>query len=55
LLDPPIDAPPVDRESGDGDGALGQLPFYLDKMLPKTIGQPLVGGPSSITTQNHSS
>jgi hypothetical protein len=38
---------PVNRESGTGVGAIGQLHLYLDDMFPKTIGQPLFGGTSS--------
>jgi len=38
---------PVNRASGTGVGALGQLHLYLDDMFPKTIGQPLIGGTST--------
>jgi hypothetical protein len=38
---------PVNRASGTGVGALGQLHLYLDDMFPTTIGQPLIGGSST--------
>lgn len=38
---------PVNRASGTGVGALGQLHLYLDDMFPKTVGQPLIGGGST--------
>ena len=38
---------PVNRESGSGVGALGQLHLYLDDMFPTTVGQPLFGGTSA--------
>jgi hypothetical protein len=34
---------PVNRDSGRGVGAIGQLHFYLDDIFPKGIGQPLFG------------
>src|SRR5277367_446209 len=37
---------PINRESGSGVGALGQLHLYLDDMFPTTVGQPLFGGTS---------
>jgi hypothetical protein len=36
---------PVNRASGVG--VLGQLHLYLDDMFPTTIGQPLLGGPTT--------
>jgi hypothetical protein len=38
---------PINRESGSGVGALGQLHLYLDDMFPATVGQPLFGGTSA--------
>ena len=38
---------PINRESGSGVGALGQLHLYLDDMFPTTVGQPLLGGTSA--------
>src|ERR1700733_15134555 len=38
---------PVNAQSGHGIGVLGQLHIYLDDIFPKTIGQPLIGGPSA--------
>ena len=38
---------PVNRESGHGIGAIGQLHLYLDDMFPNTLGQPLIGGSTS--------
>ncbi len=38
---------PVNRQSGSGVGALGQLHLYLDDMFPTSIGQPLIGGNSA--------
>jgi hypothetical protein len=35
---------PINRQSGTGVGAIGQLHLYLDDMFPSTIGQPLFGG-----------
>ncbi len=32
---------PVNRESGDGVGGMGQLHLYLDDIFPNTYGQPL--------------
>jgi hypothetical protein len=32
---------PVNRESGDGVGGMGQLHLYLDDIFPDTYGQPL--------------
>lgn len=43
---------PVNRQSGRGIGAIGQVHFYLDDIAPTTIGRPLftssinAGGPS---------
>jgi len=34
---------PINRESGGGIGALGQLHLYLDDIFPTTYGQPLFG------------
>jgi hypothetical protein len=39
---------PVNRASGTGVGVLGQLHLYLDDMFPTTIGQPLLGGASTL-------
>ena len=33
---------PVNRASGDGAGAMGQLHFYLDDIFPDTYGRPLI-------------
>jgi hypothetical protein len=38
---------PINRESGNGVGVLGQLHLYLDDMFPTTVGQPLFGGSSA--------
>lgn len=32
---------PVNRQSGTGVGAIGQLHFYLDDIFPQTIGRPI--------------
>jgi len=32
---------PVNRDSGDGVGGMGQLHLYLDDIFPNTYGQPL--------------
>jgi hypothetical protein len=32
---------PVNRESGSGVGAIAQLHFFLDDILPTTIGRPI--------------
>jgi hypothetical protein len=43
---------PINRQSGRGIGAIGQLHFYLDDIAPTTLGRPLfsssinTGGPS---------
>jgi hypothetical protein len=43
---------PINRQSGRGIGAIGQLHFYLDDIAPTTLGRPLftnsitAGGPS---------
>ena len=43
---------PINRQSGRGVGAIGQLHFYLDDIAPTTLGRPLfsssinTGGPS---------
>ena len=42
---------PVNRESGHGIGAIGQLHFYLDDMFPKVFGQPLFGGSATPSQQ----
>ena len=38
---------PVNAASGHGIGVLGQLHLYLDDIFPKTVGQPLLGGPTA--------
>jgi hypothetical protein len=38
---------PVNRYSGHGIGAIGQLHLYLDDMFPTTLGQPLIGANST--------
>jgi hypothetical protein len=38
---------PVNRDSGSGVGAMGQIHFYLDDMFPTTLGQPLFGAKST--------
>jgi len=34
---------PVNRESGSGVGVIGQLHFFLDDLLPNTLGRPIFG------------
>jgi hypothetical protein len=36
---------PVNRASGDGVGVIGQFDLYLDDILPKSIGRPLLAAP----------
>jgi hypothetical protein len=35
---------PVNRESGSGIGAIAQLHFYVDDILPQSLGRPIFGG-----------
>ena len=39
---------PINGASGSGVGFLGQVHLYLDDMFPKTLGQPLIGGTSTV-------
>jgi hypothetical protein len=34
---------PVNRESGSGVGVIGQVHFFLDDLLPNTLGRPIFG------------
>jgi hypothetical protein len=38
---------PVNAQSGNGIGVVGQLHLYLDDMFPTTFGKPLLGGSTS--------
>ena len=35
---------PVNRASGHGIGAIGQLHFYIDDLFPHSLGRPIFGG-----------
>ena len=36
---------PVNRASGSSVGVIAQLHFYIDDMLPRSLGRPIFGGP----------
>jgi len=42
---------PVNGESGNGVGVVGQLHLYLDDIFPTTIGQPLIGGTTAAASR----
>jgi hypothetical protein len=40
---------PVNSESGSGVGVIGQIHFFLDDLLPTTLGRPIFGHGASMT------